>query len=189
MYSMKAKATGKTYKDVVWLLNYSASYPIAIVRYKASDMILWIHYDSLHLSVSRACSKSCGKQYLSDNSDDQTKNGAINNICKIMGNFMGSEAEFKTGYIYINAKYGFPVKNASSIWGTHNPPPISKFTTTPWKPHPKAPSRKKIKIHRHAFLQAPRQKKLRTSSISFGNQDKTTLAINKPSTITCTPTA
>ena len=34
------KETGKTYEYVVWLLNYSASHPMAIIRYKASDMIL-----------------------------------------------------------------------------------------------------------------------------------------------------
>ena len=49
--STQAKATGKTYEDEVWLLNYAASHPMAIIRYKASDMILLIDAGASYLSV------------------------------------------------------------------------------------------------------------------------------------------
>ena len=67
-------------------------------------MIFRIHDDASYLSVSRARSWSGEHHYLSDNSDDPPKNGAINTICNIIGNVMGSVAEAEIGSTYINAQ-------------------------------------------------------------------------------------
>ena len=79
MASTQAKATVKTYV-YVWLLNHTASHTIAIIGYKASEMILRIHSDASHLSVSHACIRDGGHHYLSENSDYPSNNEVINNI-------------------------------------------------------------------------------------------------------------
>ena len=67
-------------------------------------MIFRIHDDASYLFVIRAHSWSGGHHYLSDNSDEPPKNGAINTICNIIGNVMESVAEAEIGSIYINAQ-------------------------------------------------------------------------------------
>ena len=48
--SQQAKATEKTYEDTLWILNYAASYPDAIICYRARNMVLHIHIDASYLS-------------------------------------------------------------------------------------------------------------------------------------------
>ena len=38
--STQSKVTENTYHYVIWILNYAASHPVAIIRYKSSDMVL-----------------------------------------------------------------------------------------------------------------------------------------------------
>ena len=78
---------------------------MAIIWYKASDIILWIHADASYLSLSRARIQAGGSHYLSNNSDNQPNNGAINKIWKIMGNVIVSVVKAKIGSTYINAQY------------------------------------------------------------------------------------
>ena len=91
--STQAKSIEKTYKYLVWILNYAASYPMDIIRYNSSDMRLLIHSYASCLSVSRARSQAGGHHYLSENTDNPSNKRAINTIYKIMGNVMGSAAE------------------------------------------------------------------------------------------------
>ena len=71
--STQTKSTGKTYKDVVWVINYSASHPMAVIWYKASDIIFRIHVDASYLSVSRARSQSGVHHYLKQQLIQPTK--------------------------------------------------------------------------------------------------------------------
>ena len=61
--SMQAKATGKTYQGVVWLLNYATYHPIYIFHNKASYIILQIHVNALYLSVSHNHIQDSGCHY------------------------------------------------------------------------------------------------------------------------------
>ena len=106
----QAKAIGKTYKYVVWLLNYAASHPMAIIRYKASDMIFLIHADASFISAIRTHSQADGYPYLSDNSDGPPNNVSINTIWKITKNVMGSAAEAEIGSTYINTQDALPLR-------------------------------------------------------------------------------
>jgi uncharacterized coiled-coil protein SlyX len=56
----QTKATEKTQAEMDHLLDYLATRPNATVRYHASDMILHIHSDASHLSVSHAHSRLGG---------------------------------------------------------------------------------------------------------------------------------
>ena len=83
---------------------------MAIIWYKASDIILWIHADASYLSLSRARIQAGGSHYLSNNSDNQPNNGAINKIWKIMGNVIVSVVKAKIGSTYINDQDSAPLK-------------------------------------------------------------------------------
>ena len=48
--AQQSKGTEKTYADTLWLLNYAATHLNTKIRYKASDMILYIHSDASYLS-------------------------------------------------------------------------------------------------------------------------------------------
>ena len=58
--SEQMRATEKTQKRCVQLLDYLASNSEAKVRYRASDMIMNIHSDASYLSEPSAQSRTCG---------------------------------------------------------------------------------------------------------------------------------
>ena len=89
----QSKATEKTYYNMVWLLNYAVINPTVVFRYKQIKMVLRFHSDASYLSVTKARSRAGGYHYLTDDSEDPPDNGPIQNLCKIMTNFMGSAAE------------------------------------------------------------------------------------------------
>ena len=65
-----SKATEETYENVVWLLNYAASHPTAVIGYKHNKMILRVHSDASYVSVTKSHSRAGGYNHLSDNSED-----------------------------------------------------------------------------------------------------------------------
>ena len=109
MYSTQSKSYEQTYKDLVWLLNYSASHPIAIIHYKESYMILQIHFDASYLSDSRSRSLAGGHQYLGNTVDDPPNNESINIIFNIVMNVMGLVAESEIGSTYTISQYSVPL--------------------------------------------------------------------------------
>ena len=56
--------------EVQQLLDYLASNPNAIIRYRASGMILFIHSDASYLSVTKARIRASGVFFLSDPKPD-----------------------------------------------------------------------------------------------------------------------
>ena len=75
--------------DIVWLLNYAATYPNATINYYASDMILHVASDAFYLCEKRARSQAGGYFFLAkrlvENGDKPptlpTNNGAIHTLC------------------------------------------------------------------------------------------------------------
>jgi hypothetical protein len=57
--SSQAKATQLTKNECLWLIDYAASNPTSIIRYSASDMVLYIHSDVSYLSETKARSLRC----------------------------------------------------------------------------------------------------------------------------------
>lgn len=64
--SEQNKASNATMDKVVWLLNYAATHPDAIMRYQASDMYPRVHSNASFLSEPNARSRHAGYFYLSD---------------------------------------------------------------------------------------------------------------------------
>mmetsp|Transcript_31451 Transcript_31451/g.45873 ORF Transcript_31451/g.45873 Transcript_31451/m.45873 type:complete len:130 (-) Transcript_31451:661-1050(-) len=52
--------TEKMAKALTHLLNYCATFPNVVVRYKASGMVLHIHSDALYMSAEEAHGRACG---------------------------------------------------------------------------------------------------------------------------------
>jgi hypothetical protein len=69
----QSKATAMTANAVVKLLNYAATHPGATIRYRRSDMVLYLHSNTSYLSVSKAWSRAVGHFFLSDVPPDPTK--------------------------------------------------------------------------------------------------------------------
>ena len=122
--------TKTTAESVTKLLNYVATYPNAIIRYKKSDMILHVHSDASYLSKPKARSRAGGHFYLS-NSTTPFSNGPIHTISSIMRNVMSSAAEAEIGAIFINCQDSEPIRNALLKLGHKQPPtPIQTDNST-----------------------------------------------------------
>ena len=101
--SEKSKETKNTNAKVIQLLNYICTYPLAIIEYHSSEMILHISSDASYNSVSKGRSRERGVHYLSNNplpdpnqdfkNYNPKLNGLIYVLCKIMKNVMAYAAE------------------------------------------------------------------------------------------------
>ena len=58
--SEQTTATEATMNKIVQLLNYAATHPDTIIRYRASDMYLWVHSDASYPSEPQARSRYAG---------------------------------------------------------------------------------------------------------------------------------
>ena len=62
--TQQAKPTDSTMKQVHQLLDYIATHPKAIIRFRASDMILNIHSNTSYCSAGRGRSQAIGYFFL-----------------------------------------------------------------------------------------------------------------------------
>ena len=105
--SPRAAATARA---VTHLLNYAATHPDAILRFRQSAMILHVHSDASYLSESKARSRAGGFFYLSSADDPVPTsplpplNGAIHVPSSILDVVVSSAAEAKLGALFFNAK-------------------------------------------------------------------------------------
>ena len=125
--SAQAHGTEATAEATVKLLNYAATHPDAVIRYKASKMIYRIHTDASYLSCPKARSRAGGYHYLSDDSDDPPLNAPILADVHILRNVMGSAAEAEVGGAYHNAQIGCPIRQTLIELG--HPQPATPIQT------------------------------------------------------------
>jgi hypothetical protein len=62
----QASGTPATLKAIVHLRNYCALHPDAVVRFRASNMVLHVESDASYLSAAKARSRAAGYHFLSD---------------------------------------------------------------------------------------------------------------------------
>lgn len=118
--TQQAKGTKATMKAIIYLLNYCATHPGAIIRYHASDMCLHVDSDASYLSVSKAHSRIAGFHYRSSHPDSDTKateshtppptNGAILTPCQILKEVVSSAAEAELAGAFHNGKEACPIR-------------------------------------------------------------------------------
>ena len=106
----QSSPTTKTMRACTMLMDYAATYPLAIIRYHASDMVLHIDSDAAYLVLPNARSRYVGHYYLSNHpppppaKPEPKPNGPILTICKTIRGVMASAAEAETGGVYGNAQ-------------------------------------------------------------------------------------
>ena len=92
------------------LLEYAATYPLAIIRYHASDMALNTDTDAAYLVFPNAQSRYAGHYILSDTPPlppempNPKPNDAILTVCKTIRNVTTSAAEAETASVYGNGQ-------------------------------------------------------------------------------------
>lgn len=107
--SEQTNATQLTKKRCDQLLDYCATHPNAVVRYRASSMVLNIHSDASYLSETKARSRIAGHFFLGDvptNNKPIKLNGAIYVFCGILKFVVASAAEAELGGLFLNCKEG-----------------------------------------------------------------------------------
>jgi hypothetical protein len=83
------------------------THPDAIIWYRASDMILNVHSDTLYLSTPKACSRNGGYFFLGSipqDGDPIKLSGAIHITCAILKFVAASAAEAELGALFLNAQ-------------------------------------------------------------------------------------
>jgi hypothetical protein len=119
----QTKATEKTQASTNKLLDYLATHPDAIIRYHASDMILYIHSDVSYLSVSNVCSRLSGLLFCGDKSPHEDNlNVSILNVASVIKNVVPSVAESEVEACFQNAQSGAPLRVTLTELGHIQPP-------------------------------------------------------------------
>jgi hypothetical protein len=99
----QSKGTTSTMEKAKQLLDYLATNPDATIHFRASDMIMNVHFDASYLSESDACSCACGHSFMGwspSNSDPIKLNGAFFTLCAILCFVVSSAAEAKLGTLF-----------------------------------------------------------------------------------------
>jgi len=100
--SQQATPTENTMKLTKLFLDHMASQEDAVLTYRANNMVLTIHINTLYLSKPKACSRAGGHMFMSANNNIPANNGAVLNILQIIQAIMSSAAEAKLRELFIN---------------------------------------------------------------------------------------
>ena len=119
--SEQSAPTEATLEKTLYLLDYVASHPDAVLTYSASDMVLNLHSDASYLSEPRARSRAGGHLYMSDNAEFPENNGAILNIAQIIKNVVTSAADAEINALFINTRHAIPARNLLNEMGHKQP--------------------------------------------------------------------
>jgi hypothetical protein len=123
-----------TMKRVNQFLDYMWTHPDAIIRYRASDMILSVHSYASYLSAPKAHSRAGGYFFLGSlprNGDPIKLNGAIHVTCTILKLVAASAAEAELGALFLNAQEAKVFRLVLAELGQPQPPtPIHINNTT-----------------------------------------------------------
>jgi hypothetical protein len=98
------------------VLDYVATHPLAVIQYRASDMILMTDTDAAYLVLPKARSRITGHYYFTNRMDDYTQgipmaNGPVLIECKTLRSVVSSSAEAETGGTFANAQNVIPMKH------------------------------------------------------------------------------
>ena len=128
---VQSRPTRETAEKSRMILDYAATYPNVMLRYKASDMVLHVDSDAAYLTMIEEQSSYAGNSYLSDwPSPSQIKpnpnrNGPIHTECKKIRNVVSSAAKdetcgtFNSGKTAINMQpqgYFYIGRDLSVMW-------------------------------------------------------------------------
>jgi hypothetical protein len=132
--AQQSAPTKHTIQALTQFLNYAASHPDAIIRYRASDMILSVESDCSYLSEPKARSRWAGFHFLGEHNDTGIAtrlNGPIHVPCQILKEIVSSAAEGELAGVFHNAKEACPIRICLDELGHPQPatPLITDNTT------------------------------------------------------------
>ena len=111
-------------------MDYLHTYPDAVIRFHASDMIIYIESDAAYLVLPQARSRVASIFYLSNATSGRPPlNGAIQVICKTLQNVVSSAAEAETGGIFIGGQQAVPIITALSELNHQQPASGTRIST------------------------------------------------------------
>ena len=90
------------------LIDYAATYPDAIITYRASNTFVNLHSDESYLSESRSRRRAGGHFFMTDESENMPNNGDIMTISQIFKAVMSSAAEAELCALYVNCREAIP---------------------------------------------------------------------------------
>ena len=108
--AQQASVTEQTAAAIDQILDHVATYPNDDITYRAIDMILAAHTDSVFNNYSKARSRAGSHIFLSENNPKPKWNGDILTIAQIVKFVMSSAAEAELGLLYIIAKEMVPIR-------------------------------------------------------------------------------
>jgi hypothetical protein len=111
------------------LMDYLYTYPNAVIRYYASDMILKITSDATYLVQPKARSRAAVHYHLGWLNNNDRVNGPLDVLCQTLKNVVSSAAEAETGGVYIGGKHGCPLRVGLQEMGHPQPTTGTPFDT------------------------------------------------------------
>ena len=130
--TQQAKATQITMLAITKFLNYAATHPDAVLRFKASDMQYKIHTDASYLNERQARSRTGSHHYL-DNKPPKPEinNGAVLNQAGILRMVVSSAAEAEIGGLFVGTKQGVIIRQTLEDMGwPQDATPVTVDNTT-----------------------------------------------------------
>ncbi len=103
----QANPTARTMELVHQFLDYMATHPDAVIRFRASDMIFNLHSDASYLSAGRLRSRASGYFFLGSlpvNNQPIFLNDNIQIMCSILKIVAALAAEAKLGALFLNSQ-------------------------------------------------------------------------------------
>jgi hypothetical protein len=109
-------------------MDYLHTYPNAVIRFYASDMILKTTSDAAYLVLPKARSRAAAHYHLGWHDSDRV-NGTLHVLCQVIKNVVSSAAEAETGGIYMGGKHACPMLTMLEELGHPQPTTGSPFAT------------------------------------------------------------
>ena len=136
--TQQSTPTENTMKAVTHLLNYATTHPNAVLRYRASDMILHVHSDASYLNETNSKSRIAGHFFLSDKPKSTNMsfhnpilNAPIHTECRVLKLVVASAAEAEIGALFHNTQHVVVLRRTLEEMGHPQPPtPIQVDNTT-----------------------------------------------------------
>ena len=119
------KGDEATIQAMKHFLDYCHTHPDATIRYKASDMILWVHSDAGYNNTTGDRIRAGGHFFLGNHPDKQhSHNGSILAVAKVIKNVMASATEAELGSMYMNAREAISQQTLQNLGHKQPPTPI-----------------------------------------------------------------
>ena len=113
--SVQASPTEDTKMKADMLMDYIHTYPDAVLRYYASDMILSMETDAAYLVLPQARSRAAAWFIFGNDPNTHNKpmtNAPVHVMCNTIKNVMASAAETETGGIFMATQRACPIRTA-----------------------------------------------------------------------------